>query len=100
MTQEERKRYFKYYRGEDRCPEEWRGEPEGIIWSAERLMDDEVFWAQIVSGEWDEGLGWGREERTLQERITDIVISTAQKFDPWDWKEVAKLYASTPGRAD
>ena len=88
MTAEERKKYFKYYRGEDHCPAEWAGTPEGVIWGGERVVEEN--WERIVSGAWDKD--FGHAPRPVEETIEDIVISTAQKFDPWDWEEVAAFY--------
>lgn len=97
MTQIERKKHFKYYRGEESCPEEWCGKPEGIIWGAEREI--EHAWDSISSGEWDKSLGYDTP-RPIEESISDFVVSTAQKFDPWDWEKVAEFYKNTPGRTD
>ena len=88
MNNEERQRYFKFYRGEEQCPAEWRGKAEGIIWGGERVASEN--WERIISGAYDREYGFA--PRPIEETIEDIVISTAQKFDPWDWEEVAAFY--------
>ena len=88
MTKEEQTKYFKFYRGEEQCPAEWRGKAEGIIWGAEKVAEEN--WERIVSGEFDKNYGY--EPRPIEETLEDIVVSTAQKFDPWSWEEVAAIY--------
>lgn len=90
MTNEERKKYFKYYRGEESCPDSWRGKTEGNIWCGERVVEEN--WERIKSGEWDKSFGY--DPRPIEETIEDIIIGVAQKFAPWDWEEVAALYES------
>lgn len=96
MTHEERKKYFKFYRGEEFCPTEWCGEPQGVIWGAERNI--EADWEKISSGKWDESYGYAK--RPLEETIEDFVVSTAQKFDPFNWAGIAEFYRTTQGRED
>ena len=89
MTQEERKQYFKFYRGEATCPIEWHGEPQGIIWSAEKQI--EADWDYLISQE---------PKRPIGERIEEWISLIAGKFDPWDWVKDMEFYTSTPGRGD
>ena len=97
MTQEERKKYFKFYRGEERCPDEWIDTPKGMIWQAEK--NAEHFWENLSSGEWDKELGF-ESPRPLEATLEDYVVSTAQKFDPWNWAEVERIYKETKRRED
>ena len=97
MTQEERVRYFKFYRGEEFCPDEWCGEPQGVIWGAERNM--EYHWESISSGDWDRMLGYN-PPRPLEESMTDFVVSTAQRFCPFDWWEVERFYRKIREKAE
>lgn len=89
MTQEERKQYFKFYRGEESCPDEWCGEPKGIIWGAER--EAERIWPDLVSGKWGNG-------DTIEKRLEEFISGIAGKFSPFDWVEVAGFYRRTKGR--
>lgn len=91
MTQEERRKYFKFYRGEDRCPEEWCGQPRGIIWGAER--EAERIWPDLVSGEWG-------TSATLEGRLEEFVSGVAGKFDPFGWTDVMEFYSVAKSRED
>ena len=90
MTNEERKKYFTYYNGEDSYHSEWAGKAEGLIWAGERVVEEN--WERIKSGEWDKSFGY--DPRPIEETIEDIIIGVAQKFSPWDWEEVVTLYES------
>ena len=89
MTQEERKKYFKFYRGGEYCPDEWCGEPRGVIWEAERQI--ELNWDDLVSQE---------PERPIEERLEEWVSIVAGKFDPWDCAADMEFYRTTKGVGD
>ncbi len=83
------RKYLKFYRGEEKCPEDWCGEPQGVIWGAEKQIA--LDWDYLVKQE---------QNRPLEERIEEWVSLAVGKFDPWDAVKDMEFYRSTKGRDD
>lgn len=83
--------YFKYYKGEDKCPDDWSGESNGIIWGAEKA----------VAESWDHHekmLRTGEAKGPAELYVASLVLGIAASHAPYSMKEVEEDYFK--GRED